>query len=355
MDTLFFRDGKPFIMGEDTWANSQFLISPSIIYGALRTVYFAENIHELEKANKNDDPTRDLTINGIYFEIGNDIYLPLPLDCVKLKEDVKEESHNQAFTLSLTKNDNFLSSCPLEFILEPKKENQVENEPNGLIRISMFKKYLSHKVNSFSYKNINDYIISEPKIGIFIDKKTGTSKNQYLYRANMLRFSSKNGISVKIVVDFVNLNLPKNGLIKLGGEAKPCKYLINDGINMEFSLNFNNQSEKRFKLYFLTPAIFEKGWLPSWIDANSLIGNYCGLKLKLLTAAIGNPIEIGGFDIKKKKPKPMLRAVPSGSIYYFEILNDEISINDAFKQLNNKSISDIYPEQGFGIVFFGKI
>lgn len=39
-DTLFFRDGKPFSMGDDVWANGVFPPYPSTLYGALRASYF---------------------------------------------------------------------------------------------------------------------------------------------------------------------------------------------------------------------------------------------------------------------------------------------------------------------------
>jgi CRISPR-associated protein Cmr3 len=64
LDTLFFRDGKPFAMGEETWADGIFPPPPSVIYGALRTAWFANNIEEfvrLKINNKLDDEKVDLT------------------------------------------------------------------------------------------------------------------------------------------------------------------------------------------------------------------------------------------------------------------------------------------------------
>jgi len=46
-DTLFFRDGKPFTMSEDNWADGIFPPPPSVIYGALRAAYFAQYPSEL--------------------------------------------------------------------------------------------------------------------------------------------------------------------------------------------------------------------------------------------------------------------------------------------------------------------
>ena len=67
LDTLFFRDGKPFTMGEDSWASGIVPPYPSVIYGALRSAYFSNHITELKKATKWDDPTMNLKIKGIHF------------------------------------------------------------------------------------------------------------------------------------------------------------------------------------------------------------------------------------------------------------------------------------------------
>ncbi len=49
-------------MGENTWPDTVFPPYPSVIYGALRSTYFANHINELGKANREDDPTKKLRI-----------------------------------------------------------------------------------------------------------------------------------------------------------------------------------------------------------------------------------------------------------------------------------------------------
>ncbi len=115
-----------------------------------------------------------------------------------------------------------------------------------------------------------------------------------------------------------------------------------------------NISGSTFKLYLLTPAIFDNGWCPDWIDKeNDFIGEYKGFKLKLVASAIGKSQSIGGFDIKKREPKKMMKAVPMGSVYYFEILEgDKEQVVEAF---NLSKISDIKQEEGYGLVIVGDV
>ncbi len=348
LDTLFFRDGKPFTMAEDTWSDTIFPPYPSVIYGALRSAYFADHIdifHKLKQEGKldsNEDPTKKLKIRNLLIKINDEYYFPAPFDCVK----DKNTNENRLSTLYLQSLKGMVSSYPaLDKMLISDAEKKVENIKDAILSNISFEDYLHVRSEEFCYLNIGDYIISEPKIGIGISHATHTSEEGKLYRVNMKRL--KNNTS--IVVDFEGLNLPENGLTKLGGEGKAANYKKYKN-NISVDAPKFEQNEKRFKMILTTPAIFANGWLPSWIDKKTLEGDYNGLKLKLLTAAIGKPINIGGFDMKAKKSKPMYRAVPAGSVYYFEA---EGNINEAVARFHQKAVSDIYPEQGFGISYIG--
>jgi CRISPR-associated protein Cmr3 len=99
LDTLFFRDGKPFSWGEETWAEGIFPPYPSTLYGALRTLWFAANIKELKKAKAPDDPTKNIKINGIFIKRHRILYFPIPMDFVKKKKN----KENKIFLLSFLK------------------------------------------------------------------------------------------------------------------------------------------------------------------------------------------------------------------------------------------------------------
>ena len=346
LDTLFFRDGKPFTMGEDTWANGGFPPYPSVIYGALRSAYFSHHLNELKKANSENDPTRDLKIKGFYILADNDVYLPLPNDCVKKK------GGKDNFVSLLPKHEltDIKSSCPTQYALKSKKEEVVENVDGGLININSLKKYLKcAKDSSSSILKVADRVLPEPKIGIGINKETGTSEEGKLYRVDMRRLGNKKGESLSVIIDFEGLDLPERGMMKLGGEGKAVSYQNFKPINC--SIDDFESDAKGLKLYLSTPAIFKNGWLPKWIDEKTLICEGKGLKLKLLTASIGKTVHIGGFDMKVRKPKPMRKAVPAGSVYYFEIKKGDIQ--KAVEMFNQSAISEFYQEQGFGIAYVG--
>lgn len=343
LDTLFFRDGKPFFMGEETWADGIFPPFPSVIYGALRTAYFANHIGEIGKANTAEDPTNDLRIRGIYLKHGEDVYVPLPLDCVREKGGEKDK----ALMLQMTKiNTNFSCNCPTDHILKDDKE--VETTEGAILRISVLEDYLENKTDGkFSIKVLSDLIRTESKIGIGRNNQTRASDESRLYRVGMRRLDD-----VKMLVDFEGIdNFQSEGMLKLGGENKAAAYQEN--LAKDLSVYEPKIEGDRFKLYLLTPAFFKKGWVPEWIDDTTLEGTYAGIRLKLLTAAIGKHLPIGGFDMKAGKPKPMRKAVPAGSVYYFEFKGDSQNVMDCF---HGKSVSEYDSQkEGYGITFVGGV
>jgi hypothetical protein len=167
LDTLFFRDGKPFSMGSDSWANSVFPPYPSVFYGALRSTYFSEHIHELKMANTPGDPTKNLKITGIYFLIQDEIYLPLPYDCVQ----EKDTSNESAFCLPLVSQGEVKTSSPVHHYL--KSKTPLKKIKRGLIPITSLKEYLSGTGSEIPFCKIPDCVMIEPKIGISINRETG--------------------------------------------------------------------------------------------------------------------------------------------------------------------------------------
>jgi CRISPR-associated protein Cmr3 len=344
-DTLFFRDGKPFTMGAETWGNSLFPPYPSIIYGALRSAYFSHNVNELSKANTDKDPTKNLIIKGLYFQYGIDIFSSAPLDYVREK-DKKEDS---LLPLNIEKL-KFATSCKTAYVLKPKGNKEVELPSDAWISSIFLREYLSGNKEEIYYIRLSNIVLSEPKIGIGRNNLTKTAEDSMLYRAGMKRLKD-----ASIVVDFEELNLPEKGLMKLGGEGRPVYYSKMEETPV-VSVNFDVKKLNKIKLYLASPAVFEKGWLPDGIGENSLEGEINGIKLSLLTCAIGKPLYIGGFDMAKKEPKPMKRAVPAGSIYYFELL-ESYETNQLVEKLHNISIlkNENYRKQGFGITYLGRI
>jgi len=365
-DTLFFRDGKPFSMGEDTWAVGMFPPSPSVISGALRTGYFAHHIERLSDAATGADPTAQLCVTGICYKLvpDNNYYYPAPLDIaepidksVKLK---RQEANNKRYSVELQdlffRKNGCSTSMGSTYGMVYSASGRLETIENGLVETNELTGYLCSGRLRSAVK-LSDYLCHEAKVGIGRDNKTGTSSDTgQLYRVEMRRPVSVGGKTrLAIVVRFNHLQLPDNGVLRFGAEGKCVSYTA--GTMPEIDISELEQSESnRFKLYLSTPAVFDRGWKASWMET----GDYHGLQFSLLGASIGKPLSLGGFNLKERWPKQMRRAVPAGSVYYFELKKGQLrdhfaEMKDAFhgKMLADSALCSI--GEGNGIAYLGVV
>ncbi|CAA7602815.1 CRISPR-associated protein, TM1793 [Acididesulfobacillus acetoxydans] len=352
LDPLFFRDGKPFTMGEDFWAEGFFPPFPSVFYGALRTAFFAENPSFLPNATTDKDPTLNLRIRSILLMNGETIYFPCPLDVVKDKEETEVQ---RAYPLQLSpagRSSNYF----LPQVLTVPEGREAETLSGALLERLTFIDYLSGSQEALPYRMISEFVTEEPKIGITLDRQYRRAEGHKLYRIGMKRLAPDRGSGLatketSFLVDYEGLELPNKGFIRLGGEGKVAGY---ETIERKWLPQPAPFGEKRFKLYLLTPAVLANGWLPEWLNEKDLTGNYRGLSLRLLTAAIDKYVSVGGFNIKENSPKPMKRAVPAGSVYCFELLDgDPEQVQDIFHYRPMEENS--YSREGFGTVLVGGV
>lgn len=358
LDALFFRDGKPFTMAEETWANSLFPhFSPSVLLGALRSSYGALNrIDHLSIKQA----TELLRIKNFGLLLNRKFTFSMPLDLIGY----------DGVTERLNLMDNVSSSNPFPKILMGAKSQKADELDYYRLPLVDFNQYLDGKIdfyydhldkNENTVLNLNDFISTEPKIGIGRDKGTNTTKNGALYRVGMTRLSGKDkGDHLSIYAMIDGLSLDSEAQIRLGGEGKTAMY---KPLSKKFTIKTpkNWDAVNQFKLYLATPAFFQKGIIPHWIDEkNEMLGNIAGINVKLLTCSVGRYLPFGGFDMESKSnhPKAMKKAVPSGSVYYFELINKtntQLQMETILNYIQSHSISEYQTHEGFGVCYIGKI
>ncbi len=342
LDTLFFRDGKPFSKGEETWSDGIFPPYPSVIYGALRSAYFSENIEifrsllESKELNTAKDISTNARIREISLLVDDKEIFPLPANCLLIKGD--EGKSAQIINKFQEKG---ISSSACEYVLKTENQNY-EPVTGGFITTNVLETYLNAERKACSIFFDLSQVVNEPKVGIARDSITRIASDSMLYRVDMKRLDK-----VELIVDFEGIELAEKGLLKLGGEGKAISYKV----IAEKPIIKLPKIEKEFVMYLATPAIFKNGWLPGFIEPDSLNGEIVkGLKVKLKSAIVNRPLLIGGFDMQKKRAKPMRKAVPAGSLYFFEI---EAGSSALLEDSQGKAMSDFMAEEGFGLTYFG--
>ncbi len=356
-DTLFFRDGRPFTMGEDSQAGGVSIPPPSVLHGALRTAFIASNASNQLSLEKLIELSEPLVLQRLWLhdESEDNFYLPMPKDVVVagIKKDEKVE------ILQLEDTPQYSSKkTPKMLVFKPKDDKRPKLiEEEFLICKQVFRNYLNGNFESINVQPLSNFVQIEAKIGIGRNNDTRLADNGMLYRVLQTR-PKKDNQSLSYAIQFEGIDLPPNTCLQLGGEKKVAFTKLNSK-TLSIDCPVLNNNECRFKIYLSTPAYFESGWEPT-----NLLSKY---NLNLITAVVGKPLQLGGWDVQIGEPKPMWQAVPAGSVYYVEAQSPkdaelaaknihETSISDNLEwKVKNKNRNFDLRKQGFGIAYIGRI
>lgn len=367
-DILMFRDGRPFAGGDDHFARGMFPPSPATIYGALRSHILSNCWPEFNKFKNDPDnipedvkkeigtPTELGSLTLCQFTLakrnGNgveQIFL-IPKDVVKEKGHDKEKLHilipvSLSGSKTMTDMPNGLSNMWVS------SEEPME-AVTGFLSLKEIGKYLLGNT-PLSVIKLQEVYESEERTGVKKSRTTRSVETGGLYSVEYFRLKENTGFAVEVENTKLLPELGTYGILRLGGDNRSARHAAEawDEISDKQSIKSMISETKRFKLMLTTPAIFNKGWLPDWINSDTMQGQINGINVKLTGACVGKPIGIGGYDFVKNHPKVMKKAVPAGSVYYFELTEGDV--NKLFENLWLKSISDEKSQEGFGITLIG--
>src|SRR3972149_8865998 len=228
-------------------------------------------------------------------------YFPMP-------KDIAKEKGKDNDNLYMLKPENILQSkimtdfpSGLQHPWYPS-ENALEAVAGFLSQTAM-SEYLSGKTPDQWTENKKLYE-TEKRTGICKSRTKRSVETGGLYSVEYFRLNDNTGFTVE--VEGTQLLPPKSGLLRLGGDNRTAFYskAIWNDIPVE-TIKKRISETGRFKAVLTTPAIFTNGWIPSGIANKTMTGFLNSIEIKLITACIGKPIGIGGFDLVKGRPKDM--------------------------------------------------
>lgn len=355
LDCLFFRGSLSFDAGETRFLESLFPPSPITMQGIIRSAVLLKYCDHLELFGKNkcndcdkrtacnipeiigspkNDNYGQLDIWGPFLIKNNIRYYPVPLDLM-------QEKTNEKRIFALKPSDkSFISDLSngglnVRFPAKPKNTDfKSYDNVKRWINENKFKAYLHNNIDFKSKEIFEDshFFKTEPKVGIEREYDTHRVKQGMLYSINQLRFEDdvKIGLYVDGIPDNLSLN---NSPLRVGGEGRVCRIEIRNIISNERFNNtgFKNLNGKKIKLILNQPARFENKWLPNGFKESNedgfkyWTGDIEGVKLRLISACIGKPLKLGGWDMVKKIVKPLKSYVPASSVYYFEYIDGDLT------------------------------
>jgi CRISPR-associated protein Cmr3 len=351
IDTLFFRDGTPFHLGETFFIQqkSQFPPLISTLQGAIRTslartVGWSEGDSKQDQKKKwpidilgdGSDDLGQLQLRGPYLEWkGNRIY-PLPLVLCG------EGKHATSWILPGTEVECDLGSVYLPYV--PSSEDKP-------ITAAWVNEAGLQKIVQHEFPSEKDILLStelwkeEPRIGIKRENTTRQVKDGHLYAANHIR--PLENLRLVVEVDGVpsDWNLPNRFTTILGGEGRFAEVTVKE--NMERHLPklsdiSADQGKVRFTLTLITPGKFH--------DMKHAVKHGPIALFSCKSASIGKMITHGGWDLQKNQSKPVEPFIPAGTTWFYEV--DQEQVPD-LKWLHGTCVGE-KREYGYGEIVIGR-
>lgn len=141
----------------------------------------------------------------------------------------------------------------------------------------------------------------------------------------------------------------------LGGERRLARWspASQEWPRMPESLRERIVNDRRARLILLTPALFEKGALPSWNNGVWPLGG--PVKATVRAACVSRPVVVSGWDLAAGRPKATKRLAPGGSVYFLELAGEEEALRHWCDETWLHCISDGEQDRrdGFGLAALG--
>jgi len=401
-DTLFFRGGQPFTAGESGYLRSEFPPSPQVLQGFVRTTLLAAHGISWEAyaqdrcdvcgtaiedcaAGKYVGPAGSLTTR---FQISGPFllrrpaepnqpwvsYYPVPKDLVRTEDggwhrlepgqdpvptDLGRLRLPAAVVSGVRTVDGWWMT---EQALVAYLAGQIAalGETNFLTPPQVATDEAAYKVTAQG-DSVPPVGFLEPRTLIQIDRATGRAADHMLASTAHFRFNPLAHLALGVYLDNLPAHLsPADGTFSttLGGESRQVYVTVTTGnsIDTADTAAAINHTQ-RFRLVLLQPTLFAQGWLPDGFTPATAPdgtvtwhGQLNGVPCRLISACIGKPVRIGGWNIRERCSRPMYTLVPPGSVYFFEATASGEEVVTALHDRHIGNMSEI----GYGWTVIGR-
>lgn len=364
IDPIISRDARQFGAGSPMHPLNW--LTNTLIAGSVRTVLW--KMSEDPNSKNTLDNLKKIAVNGVFPVSNNRVYFPRPLDIVKSETNIYQVKP-QNF------EDGTGANMPLEGLMPAFPDSDEDFKPvkiNAFWSRDLIIKWLRNGKDNFDFDEKETLAAPshDERVHVAIKPETGVSKDGELFSTTGLDFVHKKeekeekeeGKKGKIVLNRQHIsidinadNLPEKFIAPIGGERRLAEFSRNDDDEVLWKFPKEISLGNKIRLVLATPAIFSKGWLPDWIDESSLTGTIpnTDAKVKLISAIVDRWLPISGWSYERGStgPKPIRRAVPAGSVYFFEIIDGNLDAEKIWLKsicTDTQNIND-----GFGLVLTG--
>ena len=351
IDPLISRDARPF--GAGGRVRSRDWLSQSVAAGAIRTALWKED------TSRTPDQLKQVSLRGPFPLVGGKMYLPRPLDII-----VSKEGHETKIwqIRPMDMPEGWGANMPFKELLPAVPDAEDDFKPEAMDAfwsVDLMIQWLRNGRKDFSLdkKETLAAPIKDERTHAKIDPDTGTADEGMLFSTTGLDLVQKDGSTFRIggaalEVDLGDMGDLGNFTAPVGGERRLARFEVNDK-DADLWKPKDIQLGDKIRLVLAAPAVFTKGWLPGWIDGKDLEGQVpnTSLKVRLVSAVTGRWQPLSGWSYEDGKPKALRRAVPAGSVYFFERLSGDVNLEELWL----RSVCDDGQDRrdGFGLALWG--
>jgi CRISPR-associated protein Cmr3 len=387
-DPLLVRDGRPFGNGPGTRATSLSFPFPSTIAGGIRTRagLDEQGTFKYTKDDKTElDHLKQLCIRGpLLIQLANndgDIapgqwLLRAPRDALLLTsmEPGKQTARvQQLLPLQLPESaQTDLKRQELLLVGQPAS-NEQSKPLQGIPSYWYWKAFeawlLDPSTLTKEEQTLSDLglrgLEQEQRIHVSIEAGKEVAKDGMLFETSSLEFTApgpgsdkqrlRNAkrLALAIATDDSDYAI-RAGLTGFGGERRIVTWRKSSAQLPIYPAPLAQiiTRDKRCRLILLTPAYFQKGYLPTWLHTQMAEH---GIKATIQAVAIDRPQIVSGWDLALKRPKPSRRLAPAGTVFFLALEGREEALSTWIEQIWMQCISDDEQDRrdGFGLAVLG--
>lgn len=397
-DPLLARDGRSFPDSAGGRMRCLDWPYPSVVVGSLRTLIgkqlAADSNQPFADAKLRERLLTQISLAGPLPVSEGKLFVPTPRDLVFYREEEGEQAklkqmslrpmqlksdegcclpHPNLWPVEITENCKPANKMPAYWSISEMARWLAQDDPCCMDECCS---RLTHTEQGYPDGFLPAFT-KEVRVNVKIKKESYTAEDSMLFATEGLvmdRWESKKqdtvpqkwrevqlGVRVESDDQEIAATLPRlNVFHPLGGERRLALWqggARQDGWNCPQEIEkILTVQPKSIRMILATPAIFQNGWLPGWLDRDTLRGNPPGtsLSLRLRGACVDRWRALSGWNLDQNKrgPKPIRRLVPAGSVYFFEV---EQGKTMELSRLWLTSVADAEQDRrdGFGLALWG--
>lgn len=174
----------------------------------------------------------------------------------------------------------------------------------------------------------------EPRVGLA--RRNGVAMDGYLYRAEFRRYHPGVGPAAAVSVPSDAAWAPT---VYLGGRGRTADLSVT-------SLTWppiqqSAAAPGRYAVAIVTPAWFAAGWHPCLPEG-----------VTVASAAVATQEPSQGWDLVRRRPRPMLWVCPAGSVWWLDAATQEAA--DQLVAWHGRPLCEDRPHAGYGLAFVGR-